>query len=184
MNFCSHCGSDKILLRIPEGDTYKRFICQKCGTIHYQNPRLIVGCLATFEGKILLCKRDIEPQKGLWNLPAGFLENGEKVEDGALRELFEESKATAEIIKLHVVFSLPEVHQVYLHFLCKLKTQSFSITPESSEVRLFSPDEIPWESMAFQSSTFALQKFIEYGSNFEGVHIGNYLKRENWMQGI
>jgi ADP-ribose pyrophosphatase YjhB (NUDIX family) len=181
MNYCSHCGSDKISFRIPKGDTYQRFICDNCHTIHYQNPRVIVGCLPVYDGKILLCKRDIDPQKGLWNLPAGFMENGEKAEEGALRELYEESKATADIMKLHVLFSLPEIQQVYLHFLCKLKTAEFSVTPESSEVKLFLPEEIPWDKMAFQSSTFALKKFIEFGPDYEGVHIGNYMKKENWM---
>ncbi len=181
MNFCSNCGSDKISLKIPEGDTHKRFVCENCQTIHYQNPRVIVGCLPFYEDKILLCRRNIEPQKGLWNLPAGFMENGEKAEEGALRELFEESKANGEIIKLHVLFSLPEVQQVYLHFLCKLKIPEFSITPESSEVKLFYADQIPWDEIAFQSSTFALQRYIEFGPDYPGVHIGNYMKKEKWM---
>jgi len=176
MNFCSNCGSDKISLEVPEGDSFKRFVCKNCGTVHYQNPRVIVGCLATYEDKILICKRNIEPRFGLWNLPAGFMENGEKAEDGAIRETFEESNANVEIIKLHVVFSIPHVNQVYLHFLGKIKEPSFKATPESAEVRLFTREEIPWNKIAFHSTAFALEKFIEFGPDYPGVHIGSYLK--------
>ncbi|MDZ7608211.1 MAG: NUDIX hydrolase [Cyclobacteriaceae bacterium] len=121
MNYCSKCGSDQIRFRVPEGDTYHRFICDNCNTIFYQNPRIIVGCLPIIGDQLMLCKRAIEPQKGLWNLPAGFLENGEKAEDGAARETLEESGALVELVKLHVVFSLPKVNQVYLHYLARLK---------------------------------------------------------------
>ena len=129
--------------------------------IFYNNPRLIVGCLPVFEDKIMLCRRAIQPQLGLWNLPAGFLENGEKAEDGAVRETFEESKAQVDIVKLHVVYSLPKVNQVYLHFLAKLNDLSFGPTSESSEVRLFSKEEIPWDEIAFHSSVYALEKYFE-----------------------
>mgnify|MGYP000533685892 CR=1 FL=1 len=181
MNFCSNCGSEQLVFKVPEGDTYKRFICGNCKTIHYQNPRIIVGCLATWEDKILICKRNIEPRFGLWNLPAGFMENGEKAEDGALRETFEESRAEVDIIKLHAVFSLPNVNQVYLHFYGRLKEPKFSITPESSEVRLFTIDEIPWDQIAFHSTTFALEKYIEFGPDYSGVHIGSYEKKKRWV---
>ena len=180
MNFCSNCGSDKIGLKIPDGDTYKRFVCDNCGQIFYQNPRIIVGCLPVFEDKILLCKRAIKPQEGLWNLPAGFLENGEKAEDGAARETLEETQALVEIIKLHVVFSLPKVNQVYLHFLAKLKDTSFGPTKESTEVRLFKIEEIPWNEIAFHSSTYALEKFMEYGIDYQGVHVGSYNGKQKW----
>lgn len=180
MNFCSDCGSDKIELKIPAGDTYERFVCDNCGRVHYQNPRVIVGCLPFYEGKIMLCKRAIQPQEGLWNLPAGFLENGENAEDGAARETFEESLAKVEIIKLHVVFSLPKVNQVYLHFLAKMKNLNFGPTKESTEVKLFSIDEIPWSEIAFHSSTYALEKFIEYGEDYQGVHVGNYAGKQKW----
>lgn len=180
MNFCSNCGSDKIRLTIPDGDSYQRLVCDNCGTIHYQNPRIIVGCLPIYKNKILLCKRAIQPQKGLWNLPAGFLENGEKAEEGAARETYEESLARVEITKLHVVFSLPKVNQVYLHFLAKLKDQQFGPTQESSEVCLFSIEEIPWDEIAFHSSTYALEKYMEYGEDYTGVHVGSYDGKQKW----
>ena len=117
MNFCSNCGSSKIDYKIPEGDSFHRIVCNDCNRVFYENPRIIVGCLPILGNKVMLCKRAIQPQAGLWNLPAGFMENGEKAEIGAARETLEESQAKVEIIKLHVVFSLPKVNQVYLHFL-------------------------------------------------------------------
>lgn len=182
MNFCSNCGSDKIDFKIPEGDTFQRYVCENCGRIHYNNPRIIVGCLPVYNDKIMLCKRAIQPQKGLWNLPAGFLENGEKPEDGAARETLEESLAHVEILKLHVVFSLPIVNQVYLHFLAKLHNDYFGPTSESLEVRLFNKEEIPWEDIAFHSSTYALEKYLEHGIDYPGVHIGSYNGKQRWEE--
>jgi len=128
----------------------------------------------------MLCKRAIEPQKGLWNLPAGFLENGEKAEEGAARETLEESNARVDIIKLHLVFSLPKVNQVYLHYLARLRNRDFGPTKESSEVRLFKIAEIPWDDIAFHSTSFALEKFIEFGRDFQGVHLGSYDGKQMW----
>jgi ADP-ribose pyrophosphatase YjhB (NUDIX family) len=180
LNYCSKCGSDQIGFRVPEGDTYHRFICDHCHTIFYLNPRIIVGCLPIIGDQLMLCKRAIEPQKGLWNLPAGFLENGEKAEDGAARETLEESNAIVEIVKLHVVFSLPKVNQVYLHYLARLRNHDFGPTIESSEVRLFKIGEIPWDDIAFHSTTYALEKFIEFGQDFPGVHLGSYEGKQKW----
>ena len=128
----------------------------------------------------MLCKRAIEPQYGLWNLPAGFLENDEKPEEGAKRETLEESLAAVEIIKLHAVFSLPRVNQVYLHFLAKLSDESFGPTSESLEVKLFKQDEIPWREIAFHSTTYALEKFYEFGPDHAGVHLGSFDGKRGW----
>lgn len=182
MNFCSNCGSNKIGLRIPEGDTFHRFVCDKCGHIFYDNPRIIVGCLPILDNKIMLCKRAIQPQLGLWNLPAGFLENGEKAEEGAARETLEESLARVKDLKLYVVFSLPKVNQVYLHFLARLEDNTFGPTKESLEVRLFKQNEIPWDDIAFHSSTFALKKYFEFGKEYHGVHIGSYDGKQKWEE--
>lgn len=128
----------------------------------------------------MLCKRAIQPQYGLWNLPAGFLENNEKPEDGAVRETYEESLARVEIIKLHCVFSLPKVNQVYLHFLAHMRDDTFGPTHESLEVKLFQTEDIPWQDIAFHSSTFAIEKYLEFGDHFTGVHIGSYDGRQKW----
>lgn len=180
MNYCSHCGSPDINFVVPKGDSYHRFVCAQCGVIHYDNPRVIVGCLVYEDDRVMLCKRAIEPQHGLWNLPAGFLENGERAEDGAVRETLEESRANVRIEKLHALFSLPKVNQVYLHFLAKRLPGNIGPTPESLEVRFFEPPEVPWEQIAFHSTTFALRKYFEYGQSCEGVHIGSYTDRESW----
>src|SRR6266568_5828754 len=101
MKFCSKCGSDRIEFRVPEGDTLPRYVCGVCGTIHYENPKIVVGCLPEWEDKVLLCRRAIEPRYGLWTLPAGFLENGETVSDGAERETTEEANAHVEVGALY-----------------------------------------------------------------------------------
>ena len=180
MNFCSNCGSNSIQFKIPQGDTFHRHICDSCGKIFYNNPRIIVGCLPILDEKIMLCKRAIEPQLGLWNLPAGFLENGEIPEDGAARETLEESLASVEIIKLHCVYSLPKVNQVYLHFLAKLKDDQFGPTSESLEVRLFNAEEIPWSDIAFHSSIFAIERYLESGFEYKGVHLGHLDGKQMW----
>lgn len=182
MNFCSNCGSDKIQFLIPEGDSFHRHVCDHCGKIHYDNPRIIVGCLPVYEDKIMLCKRAIQPQQGLWNLPAGFLENSEKPEEGAVRETFEESLARVKISKLHLVFSLPKVNQVYLHFLARLQDEIFGPTSESLEVQLFTQDEIPWDDIAFHSTSYALEKYFEYGDSYPGVHLGSYDGKQKWEE--
>ncbi|GAA4836604.1 NUDIX hydrolase [Algivirga pacifica] len=176
MNFCSHCGSNALKFEIPAGDTHHRFVCDACGTIHYQNPRIIVGCIPIYEGKVLLARRAIEPREGLWNLPAGFLENGERAEEGARREVKEETDALVEVVRLHTIFDLPEFNQVYLHFLAEMQAPHFaSKTSESLEVRLFEEKDIPWEEIAFASTTFALQRYFENPTT-ENVHRGVFYK--------
>ena len=137
MKFCSHCGSDALEQRIPEGDTLERCVCANCGAIHYQNPKTVVGCLPEWDGRVLLCKRAIEPRRGLWTLPAGFLENGETIEAGALRETAEEARATVDIGALYTVISLPDINQVYMMFRARLLDLDFGPGPESLEVRAF-----------------------------------------------
>ncbi|TGK11365.1 NUDIX domain-containing protein [Leptospira fletcheri] len=173
MKFCSTCGS-QVSYRIPEGDSLHRYVCENCGTIHYQNPKVIVGSIPIWEGKILLCKRAIEPRKGYWTLPAGFLENRETVEEGASRETLEEANAQIRILRLHTVYSIPHISQVYMFFLAELTDGKFDVSPESEEVRLFFPNEIPWEELAFASVTYALKKYTKEDEIPEsGVHLGS-----------
>jgi ADP-ribose pyrophosphatase YjhB (NUDIX family) len=151
VRYCSVCGSPEIALRIPEGDTRPRDVCEACGTIHYQNPKVVVGCLPEWEGRVLLCKRAIEPRLGLWTLPAGFLENGETLANGALRETLEEAHARVALGELYTVISLPMINQVYMMFRARLQDLGFGPGTESLEVRLFDETEIPWESLAFRT---------------------------------
>ncbi len=138
--------------------------------MHYQNPRMIVGCLAVKDDRILLCKRSIEPGYGLWNLPAGFLEKEETVEEGAARETREEALTEVAIDRLFCVYNLPHANQVYLHFLAEL-TSDYAPGPESLEVELFKPDEIPWGDIAFSSTTFALEQYLSQ-PDLPHTHIG------------
>ena len=136
-------------MQIPEGDNRPRHVCGSCGTIHYQNPKVVVGCIPEWEDKILLCRRAIEPRHGLWTLPAGFMERGESAHEGAARETLEEAHARVEILDLYTLFSLPHIDHVYLLFRSRLLDQGFGPGEESLEVRLFGEAEIPWDEIAF-----------------------------------
>lgn len=159
MKYCSNCGK-RVVLKTPSGDTHARYVCESCETVHYQNPRVIVGCLPVWEDKILLCKRAIEPRYGLWTIPAGFMENKETLEQGALRETLEESGAKVRISRLHSVYSLPQVNQVYIIYLAEMESPNFSPGIESLACRLIRPDEIPWDKIAFSAIRFSLEKFV------------------------
>jgi ADP-ribose pyrophosphatase YjhB (NUDIX family) len=160
VKFCSACGSSRLELRVPEGDTLPRFVCANCGTIHYQNPKIVVGCLPEWEDRVLLCKRAIEPRYGLWTLPAGFLENGETLMSGALRETLEEARARVELRELYTVISLPQINQVYMMFRSRLIDLEFGPGAESLEVQLFEESEVPWESLAFRTIARTLRNFF------------------------
>lgn len=175
MNFCPHCGSEHLIFEIPDGDHFKRLICQECHTIHYQNPRVIVGCLPVFKNRIAICRRAIEPCKGMWNLPAGFMENGERAEDGALRELKEETGLVGRIERLHCIYSLPHVNQVYLIFLTHIEMDSAKPGNESLEVKYFEEKDIPWGEIGFTSNVYALEKYLEFKHDGKFItHIGSY----------
>ena len=160
MKFCSQCGSPALELRVPDGDTLPRQICTACGAIHYQNPKVVVGCLPVWEERVLLCKRAIEPRLGLWTLPAGFLENGETIFAGAARETAEEARARVDIGPLYTMISLPQIDQIYVMFRARLLDLDFGAGPESLEVRLFAEDEIPWGEVAFRTITRTLRNFF------------------------
>jgi ADP-ribose pyrophosphatase YjhB (NUDIX family) len=160
MKFCSNCGSAALEHRIPDGDTLPRYVCSNCGTIHYQNPKVVVGCLPEWEGRVLLCKRAIEPRLGLWTLPAGFLENGETILAGAERETVEEARARVEVGALYTVISLPHINQLYVMFRARLLDLGFGPGPESLEVRLFDEADIPWSELAFRTITRTLRNFF------------------------
>lgn len=160
MEFCSKCAS-RVSLVVPDGDNRERFVCEKCGEIHYQNPKNVVGCLLEWQGKVLLCKRSIEPRSGFWTLPAGFMENQETIIEGAAREAFEEATAVAENLKLFGIYNLPRISQVYIMFAGRLKDGQATAGEETLEVKLFDEDEIPWKELAFPVITESLQRFFE-----------------------
>ena len=160
MNYCNQCG-EAVSRQIPEGDNRLRYVCATCTTIHYENPKVITGCLPIHEDQVLLCKRAIEPRSGLWTLPAGFLENGETSADGALRETMEEANARVNIEGLYTLFSLPHISQVYMFFRATLQELDFYAGEESLEVQLFNEDEIPWDNLAFPVITETLKHYFK-----------------------
>jgi len=159
MKFCSQCGAS-VSLRIPSGDNRPRFVCDQCQTVHYQNPRIVAGCLPVWEGRILLCRRAIEPRKGYWTLPAGFMENGETLEQAAARETLEEANARVHGLQLYTVFDLPHISQVYIFFRAELADLDFSAGEESLEVQLFEESDIPWGELAFPTVGRTLEYFL------------------------
>jgi ADP-ribose pyrophosphatase YjhB (NUDIX family) len=160
MNFCSNCG-ERVQQRIPPGDHLPRFVCDACGTIHYQNPRIVAGCVPEHEGRILLCRRAIEPRRGFWTIPAGFMENGETVQQAAAREAYEEALVDVEIGSLLVIASVTRASQVHMFFRARLRSGSYGPGPESLEVELVEPAAIPWAEIAFPSTRFALERYLE-----------------------
>jgi ADP-ribose pyrophosphatase YjhB (NUDIX family) len=172
MNFCSQCGA-RVTLRIPEGDSLPRHVCDACGAIHYQNPRMIVGCIPEWEDRILLCRRAIDPRRGLWTVPAGFMENGETMAQGAAREALEEAVANVDIGPLYAIYNIPHINQVYLLFRARLLNSDFRAGAETLEARLFAESEIPWGEIAFASVRNTLTHyFADRGSGEFRFHVG------------
>lgn len=170
--YCSFCGNE-VVYKFAEGRN--RVVCEHCNTIHYTNPKIVVGALSVWEDKVLLCRRAIEPRKGFWNLPAGYLEDFEKAEDGAIRETWEEAGTDIEIQQVLAVYNIPQANQVYIHFYAKLKDGIVRNGEESIESALFSEAEIPWNEMAFTSSVFALRHYFEARKNGKiQTYLGTY----------
>ncbi|MDY0065229.1 MAG: NUDIX hydrolase [Steroidobacteraceae bacterium] len=160
MKFCSDCGHP-VERKVPEGDYLPRYVCTACGVIHYENPRIIAGCVIETGSKLLLCKRAIEPRRGYWTAPAGFMENGESVQQGAAREAMEEALAHVRIGSLLAIVNVLRAHQVHIMFRATLAEPGFGVGPESLETRLYDESEIPWPDIAFPSVEFALRRYLE-----------------------
>jgi ADP-ribose pyrophosphatase YjhB (NUDIX family) len=160
MNYCSNCGAP-VRLVIPPGDTLPRHVCDRCHLIHYQNPKMVVGCIPVWQDRILLCRRAIDPRYGLWTLPAGFMENGETTAEGAMREALEEAHARVAIDELYALFNLPHINQVYLIFRAQLLDLDIMPGTESLEVDLFDERDIPWQALAFATVREALRLYFD-----------------------
>lgn len=159
MNFCSQCGNP-VTLRIPDGDTRPRSVCGHCHLVHYQNPKIVAGCIAVWQEQILLCRRAIEPRRGFWTLPAGFMENGETLQQAASRETAEEACAQVTDLHLYTLFDLPHISQVQVFFRAELVQGAFAVGEESLEVQLFAQDRIPWAELAFPTVGRTLECFF------------------------
>jgi len=177
MNFCSNCGS-RVVLKVPEGDFLPRHVCENCGTIHYENPKIVVGSVPEYEGRILLCKRGIEPRLGYWTIPAGFMENDETLEAGAAREAQEEALIQVEIGSLLLVANVTHTRQVHIFFRSRMLTPAFGVTHESLEVKLVDEKDIPWSDLAFPSTEYALRRFVEdRAAGVERHHVAQMKRR-------
>jgi ADP-ribose pyrophosphatase YjhB (NUDIX family) len=161
------------VLTIPEGDNRERMVCPDCGFIHYENPKIVVGSVCVFGDRYLLRRRAINPRRGYWTLPAGYLELNEATPDGARREAWEEARAEIVIDGLLAVYDIPRISQVQIIYRAHLAAPQFAAGPESLEVRLFAWDEIPWEELAFPSVRWALDQYRE------SVASGDFSARRN-----
>jgi ADP-ribose pyrophosphatase YjhB (NUDIX family) len=160
MRFCSQCGAP-VELRQPEGDTFERHVCTACGEIHYLNPKVVVGAVCHWEGRVLLCRRAIEPRAGWWVVPAGYLERGESTEEGARREAFEEAGARIELTGLLAVYNVVRIGQVQLFYGARLLDPHVVAGPETLELDLFDWQAIPWDELAFPSVHWVLRRALE-----------------------
>ncbi len=168
MKYCSNCGS-LVSKAVPAGDNRERWVCGDCGYVHYQNPRIVVGCVPERDGEVLLCRRAIEPRLGYWTVPAGFMELGETMAEGAARETREEALAEVEIGRLFATVDVVQAGQVHVFYTARL-LGDFGAGDESLEVGLFSESRIPWEELAFPSVRFALERYVEDAGRDRGVH--------------
>ena len=159
MKFCPNCAAP-IAQRVPPGDSVPRYVCDACGSIHYQNPKMVLGCLPEWESRLLLCRRAIEPRYGYWTLPAGFMENGESTGEGAARETLEEAGARVELIAPFSIISVPYVNQVHVFFRARLLDLDFKAGEESLEVALFEEAQVPWKDIAFRTVGLTLKHWF------------------------
>jgi ADP-ribose pyrophosphatase YjhB (NUDIX family) len=159
MKFCSNCGA-LVARRVPPGDTLPRYVCDACGEIHYLNPKLVVGAIPEHEGRVLLCRRAIEPRYGYWTLPAGFMENDETAAEGALRETLEEAGARIALDGPFSMISVPRVSQVHVFYRARLLDLAFDPGEESLEVALVEEDQVPWQDIAFRTVAITLRHWF------------------------
>jgi ADP-ribose pyrophosphatase YjhB (NUDIX family) len=173
IKFCSVCGA-AVSVRVPAGDRLPRHVCDACGAIHYRNPRLVVGALPVWEDRILLCRRAIEPRHGKWTLPAGFMENGETIAEGARRETQEEANARIALGDMYTLISVPHISQVHVIFRAQLLDLDFSAGEETLEVGLFREQDIPWDEIAFRTIAITLRHYFadRRAGTFE-FHVGD-----------
>lgn len=157
--YCRNCGQP-VETRVPPGDSLPRQCCNHCGMIHYDNPKLVLGTLPVWEGKVLLCRRAIEPRYGLWTLPAGFMENSETTAEAAQRETDEEAGAQIELLDLYTLISVPHISQIHGFYRARLLSAEFNPGEETLETGLFSEAEIPWDELAFRTVKQTLQHYF------------------------
>jgi ADP-ribose pyrophosphatase YjhB (NUDIX family) len=177
MKYCSNCAAP-VARRVPPGDTLPRWVCDQCGEIHYQNPRMVIGTVPEHDGKILLCRRAIEPRYGYWTLPAGFMENDETTGQAAMRETLEEAGAHIELGEPFSMISVPYVNQVHLFYRARLLDLQFAPGDESLETALYEEARIPWKEIAFRTVAATLRHwFADRGRGAFAFHAEDILHR-------
>jgi ADP-ribose pyrophosphatase YjhB (NUDIX family) len=159
MKFCANCGA-RVARRVPPGDSLPRFVCDQCGEIHYQNPKVVTGTIPEHEGRILLCRRAIEPRYGYWTLPAGFMENDESTSQAAARETMEEAGADIELGEPFTLISVPRVNQVHLYYRARLRNLEFKPGEETLEIAMLDEAAIPWKDIAFRTVGLTLKHWF------------------------
>ena len=177
MKYCCYCSAE-LIYDIPGDDNRHRYICESCKVVHYQNPKIVAGCIPVWEDQVLLCKRAIEPRYGYWTLPAGFMELGETSLEAGVRETMEEANARVEVENLFAVFNLPHVNQVYMMFRSRLLDLDFSPGTESQLVELYKEEDIPWDELAFTTIKETLNLYFKdrKEGNFR-IHTGDVTKK-------
>jgi ADP-ribose pyrophosphatase YjhB (NUDIX family) len=176
IKYCPNCGQ-AITVRIPEGDSLPRAVCDHCGRVHYENPRVVVGCVPEWRGQILLCRRAIQPRRGYWTAPAGFLEIGESLHAAAIRETAEEALAEVELGSLLCVVNVLHAAQVHVMYRARMRSEKHGAGVESLETALFDEGAIPWADVAFLSVRFALERFLlDRREGLERVHFHDIVR--------
>ena len=160
VKFCSRCGT-AMQAAIPPGEDRERPVCPSCSFVHYENPRIVAGCIVEEGDSILMCKRAIEPMRGRWTIPGGYLELDESTPEGAVRETLEEADARVDVVAPHAYLDVPNISQVYSIFRARFRKPGFGPGPESLEVRMVPADEIPWDELSFPVVHFALRLWLD-----------------------
>jgi len=184
MKYCCECGA-AVALSKPRGKALGRYVCTNCRRIYYHSPRLVAGCIATSDDRVLLCQRGVEPGYGLWNLPSGFVEMSEGALGGAAREALEEANAAVDVERLYALFHIPHINQTLLVFLARLPDVHVIPGPETLAVKLFEEAEVPWEEIAFATTRTALQRYFEdRRSGTYGFHFAEIVPFDPWSESM
>ncbi len=176
--FCTYCGQPTVI-GVPAGDSHPRRVCPGCQAVHYENPLIVVGCVPEYEGRILICRRAIEPRRGYWTVPAGFMELNESLEDGAARECLEEALAQVDIGSPLALVNVPEAGQVHVFFRARMSSDAHGAGEESLEAKLVEPAAIPWDDIAFPSTRYALTQYLaDRAAGTDGIHVTTLRRRD------
>lgn len=176
--FCTYCGQPTVST-VPAGDNRPRRHCPACNAVHYENPLIVVGCVPEYHGRILICRRAIEPRRGYWTVPAGFMELNETLQDGAARECLEEALAQVDIGTPLALVNIPEAGQVHVFFRARMSSEVHGAGEESLEAQLVEPAAIPWDDIAFPSTRYALEQYLaDRAAGTEGIHLTTLQRRD------